>query len=223
MAHNHKLESSVLRKQLHYPNFCNPNFSFIRLKLKAEPETLSFSQWEAVFRLAKRWEMEEVKTHALSALEKNLHDVDPVDKVILARTYDIRSWLAPSFNEILQRSRSLTESDVEKLGVPTAVRLMGLRDRLCPARNKRGGWTLGARLKTDINFTRLIWDAFPDSKSENMSERASARTGNPTVDTNLLAISPTREPSPARTASSSLSQPRLSHFGSASPYGVNDT
>ncbi|KAJ3837564.1 hypothetical protein F5878DRAFT_539135, partial [Lentinula raphanica] len=68
---------------------------------KTEPETLSFSQWEAVFRLAKRWEMDEVKTHAITAVE-GLPNVDPVEKINLARTYDIRSWLAPSFNEILQ-------------------------------------------------------------------------------------------------------------------------
>ncbi|KAJ3779692.1 hypothetical protein GGU10DRAFT_249997, partial [Lentinula aff. detonsa] len=75
------------------------------------------------------WKMDEVRAHAISAIE-SLSDVDPVDKVVLARTHDIFAWLAPSFNEILRRSQSLTERDVEKLGIPTIVRLMGLRDRL---------------------------------------------------------------------------------------------
>ncbi|KAJ3754323.1 hypothetical protein EV360DRAFT_15886, partial [Lentinula raphanica] len=91
------------------------------------PEAFSLSQWEAVLRLAKRWGMNQVKTHAVVAIER-LSDVDPVEKIVLARTYDIQSWLAPAFNDILQRSQSLTESDVEKLGVPTAVSLMSLRD-----------------------------------------------------------------------------------------------
>ncbi|KAJ3749579.1 hypothetical protein DFH05DRAFT_1382895, partial [Lentinula detonsa] len=98
-------------------------------RFNAKPEILSFSQWTSVLELAKKWKMDEVRAHAISAIE-SLSDVDPVDKVVLARTHDIFAWLAPSFNEILQRSQSLTERDVEKLGIPTVVRLMGLRDRL---------------------------------------------------------------------------------------------
>ncbi|KAJ3727799.1 hypothetical protein C8R42DRAFT_572675, partial [Lentinula raphanica] len=133
---------------------------------KSEPEVLSFPQWEAVLRLSKKWGMNEVKTHAISTVEK-LPNVDPVDKIVLARTYDIHSWLAPAFNDILQRSRSLTEGDVEKLGVPTAVRLMGLRDRLCPSVSEKGVFTLNhRRIETDVDFTSLVWDTFPDSRSK---------------------------------------------------------
>ncbi|KAJ3820064.1 hypothetical protein EV361DRAFT_910107 [Lentinula raphanica] len=139
---------------------------------QAEPETLSLSQWESVLKLTKKWELDKVKTHAISAVEK-LPNVDPVDKIILARTYDVRPWLAPSFNEILQRSKSLTESDVERLGIPTAVHLMGLRDRLRPSGPERK-WSLGSeRLATVIDFKSLIWDTFPDSKCEEKCEARS--------------------------------------------------
>ncbi|KAJ3850601.1 hypothetical protein EV368DRAFT_16848, partial [Lentinula lateritia] len=93
----------------------------------AEPEVFSLSQWLSVLKLVKKWDMDEVRAHAISAIEK-LPDVDPVDKIVLARTYDIPTWLVPSFNEILQRPQSLTESDIEKLGIPTTVRLVKLRD-----------------------------------------------------------------------------------------------
>ncbi|KAJ3891256.1 hypothetical protein GG344DRAFT_23669, partial [Lentinula edodes] len=93
----------------------------------AKPEVFSFGQWISVLKLAKKWDMSEVRAYAISAIRK-LPDIDPVDKIVLARTYDIPTWLAPSFNEILQRSQSLTESDVDKLGIPTIVRLMELRD-----------------------------------------------------------------------------------------------
>ncbi|KAJ3774074.1 hypothetical protein FB446DRAFT_640467, partial [Lentinula raphanica] len=166
---------------------------------KTEPETLSFSQWEAVFRLAKRWEMDEVKTHAITAVE-GLPNVDPVEKIILARTYDIRSWLAPSFNEILQRSQSLTESNIEKLGIPTVARLIGLRDRLRPSQSRTGGWTLGdVRVGTDIDFSSVIWDAFPDSRSDEMCEWPFAR--NRTSSTSVEDRN-SRAPSPARSCPS---------------------
>ncbi|KAJ3868878.1 hypothetical protein EV359DRAFT_31323, partial [Lentinula novae-zelandiae] len=93
----------------------------------AEPEVFSLSQWLSVLKLVKKWDMDEVRRYAISAIEK-LPNVDPVDKIVLARTYDIPTWLVPSFNEIMQRPQSLTESDIEKLGIPTTVRLVKLRD-----------------------------------------------------------------------------------------------
>ncbi|KAJ3823241.1 hypothetical protein F5880DRAFT_1507122 [Lentinula raphanica] len=129
------------------------------------PGALSLSQWEAVLRLSKRWGMDQTKMHAVVAIER-LSDVDPVEKIVLARTYNIQSWLAPAFNDILQRSQSLTESDVEKLGIPTAVSLISLRDRLCPSVSEKGTWTLSSeRIETNVDFTSLVWDAFPDSRS----------------------------------------------------------
>ncbi|KAJ3886265.1 hypothetical protein GG344DRAFT_33168, partial [Lentinula edodes] len=88
---------------------------------------ISLSQWLPVLKLVKKWDMDEVRGYAISAIEK-LPNVDPVDKIVLARTYDIPTWLVPLFNEILQRPQSLTESDIEKLGIPTTVRLVKLRD-----------------------------------------------------------------------------------------------
>ncbi|KAJ3898457.1 hypothetical protein F5879DRAFT_812576, partial [Lentinula edodes] len=90
----------------------------------AEPKVFSLSQWLSVLKLVKKWDMDEVREYAISAIEK-LPNVDPD---VLTRTYDIPTWLVPSFNEILQRPQSLTESDIEKLGIPTTVRLVKLRD-----------------------------------------------------------------------------------------------
>ncbi|KAJ3773312.1 hypothetical protein FB446DRAFT_787936 [Lentinula raphanica] len=136
------------------------------------PEALSLSQWTAVLKLATKWEMKEVKTHAVSSVVEDLSNVDPVDKIVLAQTYDIPSWLTPSFNEILQRPQSLTENDVEKLGVPTTVCLMGLRDRLCPSVSEKGSWTLSSeRIETDVDFTSLVWDAFPKSRTKEDCEK----------------------------------------------------
>ncbi|KAF9072193.1 hypothetical protein BDP27DRAFT_1158226, partial [Rhodocollybia butyracea] len=100
---------------------CPPN------RFNAEPEVLSLSQWTSVLKLAKKWKMEAVSAHAISAIEA-LPSIDPVDKVVIARTYDIPAWLAPAFNEILQRAQSFTEADVYRLGLSTTLRLTALRD-----------------------------------------------------------------------------------------------
>ncbi|KAH7875110.1 uncharacterized protein C8R40DRAFT_1170736 [Lentinula edodes] len=140
-------------------------------RFNAEPEVFSFGQWISVLKLAKKWDMSEVRAYAISAIRK-LPDIDPVDKIVLARTYDIPTWLAPSFNEILQRSQSLTESDVDKLGIPTIVRLMELRDRVRPhIYSPNGAWILGsARMETSVDFTAVICTVFPESQVEGMSD-----------------------------------------------------
>ncbi|KAJ4483954.1 hypothetical protein J3R30DRAFT_3426106 [Lentinula aciculospora] len=104
--------------------------------------------------------MDEVWVHAISAIE-DLPDVDPVDKVVLARTHDIHAWFTPSFNNILQRSQSFTESDVEKLGVPTIVRLMEIRDCLRIAFANQG-MGLGLWVTSDQRFLLILSRPFED-------------------------------------------------------------
>ena len=107
--------------------------------------------------------MDAVRAHAISEMEA-LPDIDPVDKVVIARRYDIQPWLAPLFNEILRRAKSFTESDVDKLGLSTVLQLMGLRDRLSHYDlNNRGysRWKLmDKRPFVDVNFEEVIKQEF---------------------------------------------------------------
>lgn len=73
--------------------------------------------------------MDVVKKHAISNMN-NLADIDPIDKIVVARKYEIKAWLKPAFNDVLQRSKTFTEDDVERLGVSTLLQLVALRDRL---------------------------------------------------------------------------------------------
>lgn len=104
--------------------------------------------------------MDAVRAHAIAAME-GLPDIDPVDKVVIARTYDIQPWLAPLFNEILRRAKSFTETDVQKLGLSTVLRLMGLRDRLGHYAHSypraQSAWKLfDKRPFVDVNFEEII-------------------------------------------------------------------
>ncbi|KAJ3851927.1 hypothetical protein EV368DRAFT_83063 [Lentinula lateritia] len=148
--------------------------------------------WFSVLKLVKKWDMDEVRAYAISALRK-LPDIDPVDKIVLARTYDIPTWLAPSFNEILQRSQSLTESDVDKLGIPTIVRLMELRDRIRPQiYSPNEAWILGSvRMETSVDFTAVIHTAFPESQVEGMSDHVDEGIRDHDLDCGSRVSSPT--------------------------------
>ncbi|KAF5391754.1 hypothetical protein D9757_001731 [Collybiopsis confluens] len=127
--------------------------------------TLSFSEWTSVLKLADMWCMEKVKSHAISTMD-GLPDIDPVDKVVTARQFDIRSWLTPSFNEILRRPQSFSESDLERLGAPTFFLLLQFRDRVQPYDTYYGsgriGWQLGEKRAIDFDFRNFIEQDLPD-------------------------------------------------------------
>ncbi|KAF9073124.1 hypothetical protein BDP27DRAFT_1319445 [Rhodocollybia butyracea] len=91
-------------------------------------EVLSFHEWLSVLKLADQWCMDAVRAHAIEMMTDIA--VDPVEKVVVARKYSISHWIAPALNSILQRSQTLNEKDVGRLGLSTALRLVEIRERL---------------------------------------------------------------------------------------------
>ncbi|KAJ3849334.1 hypothetical protein EV368DRAFT_47492, partial [Lentinula lateritia] len=85
-------------------------------RFKEPVPILTFSEWTSVLKLADMWCMDVVKEHAISNMN-NLADIDPIDKIVVARKYEIKAWLKPAFNDVLRRSKTFTEDDVERLGV----------------------------------------------------------------------------------------------------------
>ncbi|KAF9484047.1 hypothetical protein BDN70DRAFT_778375, partial [Pholiota conissans] len=55
--------------------------------------------------------------------------IDPVTKVILALKHDVlRHWLLPAFHELLERPKSLTREEIEKLGPTKAAIISSKRE-----------------------------------------------------------------------------------------------
>jgi len=54
----------------------------------------------------------------------------PVDRIILAKQYDIRHWLAPALNELAQRPQPLSLEEGTRLGLETALKLASVRERV---------------------------------------------------------------------------------------------
>ncbi|KAF9053518.1 hypothetical protein BDP27DRAFT_650703 [Rhodocollybia butyracea] len=148
-----------------------------------QPPNLSFNEWVSVLKLADLWCMDAVKKHAMSTM-CGLPDVDPVEKIVVARRYGIRSWLSPAFNAILRCDESLSERHLERLGAPTFFCLIRLRDRLEPRYKEPGSntvinsakvakaakaamvdknWRLGtSREAVSVDFTQAIEEELPD-------------------------------------------------------------
>ncbi|KDQ63981.1 hypothetical protein JAAARDRAFT_27659 [Jaapia argillacea MUCL 33604] len=102
-------------------------FLRVLLPLRIGQVDLSTSdEWISVLKLSHIWEFDTIKGLAIQALDK--FDLDPVDKTVLARDYDIPGWLLLTFNAIAQRGRGLDMSDLERLGIDWVLRLARVRE-----------------------------------------------------------------------------------------------
>lgn len=76
------------------------------------------------------WQFQRIRTKAIKAMENESFgmDSDPVRKIVVARKFDISSWLVPSLNALVQRERPLDLSDGVRLGVEWALKVAEARE-----------------------------------------------------------------------------------------------
>jgi len=93
---------------------------------QSEPKTIE--AWIAAYNLSLRWEMTALSKYAKEKLW-DLAD-DPVERAGLAQDLHISEWKIPSFQDIARRKEPLSEKDVDRLGIPTVLKLARMRESL---------------------------------------------------------------------------------------------
>ncbi|KAL5633916.1 hypothetical protein ACGC1H_005941 [Rhizoctonia solani] len=78
------------------------------------------------FRLANMFHFSELRTFLLPLAEKNLEDVE---KVVFAREFDIKDWLAPAHSRLCQREKPLDNEEARKLGVDSVLVISRMREQ----------------------------------------------------------------------------------------------
>ncbi|RXW18431.1 hypothetical protein EST38_g7425 [Candolleomyces aberdarensis] len=88
---------------------------------------LEMEEWVGILNLSTRWQMKEVREHAI----KNLSNISlsPVKKVVLARAHKVAKWLKEGLTEILTENPVRPLDELETLGLKTACHLLWIRDR----------------------------------------------------------------------------------------------
>jgi hypothetical protein len=94
-----------------------------------EPEILSFSEWVSVLKLSHLWEFKEIRKQAIAKLRPTEHD-DPITRIELARTYQVREWFLPALKLLAVQSKPLSEEDVPRLGLAFSLRVSQLQGNL---------------------------------------------------------------------------------------------
>lgn len=75
------------------------------------------------------WNFSDLRAYLLPLAEKVLGDVD---KIVFAREFDIKDWLAPAHVNLCQRSESLTTEEATKLGIHSLLMISRMRERPRP-------------------------------------------------------------------------------------------
>ncbi|CAE6471254.1 unnamed protein product [Rhizoctonia solani] len=78
------------------------------------------------FRLANMFNFSELRAYLLPLAEENLDDVD---KIVFAREFDIKEWLAPAHIHLCQRDDHLSAEEARKLEVDSVLMISRMRER----------------------------------------------------------------------------------------------
>ncbi|CAE7145562.1 unnamed protein product [Rhizoctonia solani] len=78
------------------------------------------------FRLANMFNFSELRAYLLPLAEKHL---DGVDKIMFAREFDIKEWLALAHVRLCQREQPLNAEEAEKLGVQSVLLISNMREQ----------------------------------------------------------------------------------------------
>lgn len=64
------------------------------------------------------WNFADLRSYLVPLAEKLLGDVD---KIVFAREFDVKDWLAPAHTRLCQRKEPLTSEEASKLGVDSLL------------------------------------------------------------------------------------------------------
>lgn len=88
---------------------------------------LSEEECISVLKLADMWEHLEIRGLAINELSNRA--MDPLTKVLLAKQYNIPTWLRVAYQHLVNRKEVITNEDARQLGLDAAVRIFHLRDK----------------------------------------------------------------------------------------------
>jgi len=88
-------------------------------------------KWTAILRLAHMWQFPKIK--ALATRKLDMLDIEPVDKAVMAREYQVDSsfgWLEQAYAAIGEREGSISKAEGERLGLHVVVLLADRRESI---------------------------------------------------------------------------------------------
>ena len=92
---------------------------------------MSLEEWISVLELSTMWQFKDIRARAIKALEGLTNPMDPVDKIVIARKFDVSPWLVPSLSELAKREKPLDLLEGYRLGLEWTLKVAELREYAC--------------------------------------------------------------------------------------------
>ncbi|KII91629.1 hypothetical protein PLICRDRAFT_173450 [Plicaturopsis crispa FD-325 SS-3] len=90
---------------------------------------LTLAEWSAVLAIATHFDMAKIRERAIAEIGRSAETLDPVDKILLAKKYGVEAWLAPAYVVLCRRENALEESEAQRLGLETTVKMFQAREK----------------------------------------------------------------------------------------------
>ncbi|CDO76777.1 hypothetical protein BN946_scf184978.g6 [Trametes cinnabarina] len=95
-----------------------------------DPASVSLAHWTTILRVSTRLQCTKIRQYAIRELSARRSSLLAVDAIVLAREYDIPSWLGPAYADLVRRAGPLSEDEAEQLGARTAAQVARAREVL---------------------------------------------------------------------------------------------
>lgn len=86
----------------------------------------------AALKLAKAWQMEDIRMLAVETLSDLSSDIPLAQKAAYARDYEIVDWVLPTLRELARRTESLTLDEGHTLGMDWTIKMARVRESYVP-------------------------------------------------------------------------------------------
>lgn len=101
--------------------------------ISGDPQ-LEFAQWAAALHLATMWSFDGVREMIIAHMDKTIETADAFDRIDTSLKCRVEKWLHPAYAALCKRTGSLTDEEVDRLGVRRSTAIWRIRESLMLAK-----------------------------------------------------------------------------------------
>jgi hypothetical protein len=90
---------------------------------------ISVEEWMSVLKLCKKWNLTSMQSKAVTQSDAQIKNMSAVEKIQLAKKYDVRKWLEEGVKTLAMREDSITVEERDKLGWESYGMIMDVREK----------------------------------------------------------------------------------------------
>ncbi|KAJ7250472.1 hypothetical protein B0H12DRAFT_1234360 [Mycena haematopus] len=113
------------------------------------PQILSKNEWISVLKLSTQWYFLSARNFAIRQLDSR-SDMGSVERILLARQYDIAAWLREGYDDLVNRKHGISVEEAVKIGLETTVRLYQAGEGTVIKRSRRNSSDLDIYFRAEF-------------------------------------------------------------------------